>query len=225
MSKASAPKPQKVGGLAFFFSLAALILLLRPIYISLPASWVSESLPRFLIFFISLIIGALFARLFIRDKLSVFIHELKHSVLSNLAGNRAKSLEVQKRSGSFSYEYSKQTAAYNALISLAPYCLPLFSIGFILVGLPFFYKEPVLLSICMGLGWGIDIVLNVRDIGPHQSDLRFIRGGLPVALAYIFFFNAVTFGITLLWVIGGLAAYSNFLLNLADPFFKLFGLT
>lgn len=210
------PQPQKVGGLVFYFSLAALVLLLRPIYGALIPSWHSESLSHLFLFVVGVCFGAGCAHFLIRGKVSIFIHELKHSILSNLVGNRAKRLEVQKRGGSFEYEYSDQTAAYNAFISLAPYCLPIFAVSLLMVALPFLYNHHFALVLVMGLGWGADLLLNLRDVAPHQTDLSFIRGGIPVALAYILIFNLVLLGFALLWCVGGLAGYKNFLLIFAE---------
>ncbi len=195
----------RVGGLAFFVSLTFLCVLGFLNSLTLISLQSLATLPRWASFAGGSVVGFLVARYLFPERFCVFIHELKHSVISNLAGNRAKRFKVADRSGSFTYEYTKQTAAYNAFIALAPYWLPLFSI----VGIPLaalaLPESLTSLLLVAGLVWGADAALNVRDISPVQTDISGIRGGYGVGVLYIIAMNLTIFSIVGAWVSSGVS--------------------
>lgn len=198
-------KPTPVGGLAFFSSLVVLCLL-GPYNLGFLIAHLSFGvLINWLYFLLALFAGFFLARFTIRGHPAVFIHELKHSILSNLVGNKAQSLSVRRSSGKFAYKYTPDTAPYNAFIALAPYILPLFALASFLIGLPFFYQTHWALVILVGLGYGMDLSLNLRDVSPYQSDLYLIRGGFRIGLLYLIAMNLTLLSILLAWVGDGRA--------------------
>lgn len=192
-----------VGGFAFFLSLLAL----------LPTGILFTTLTLYRVraandvctirFIISALLGAALAQIFIRGHLSVLIHEFKHSVISNLVGNRHRGLKIGRNSGHYSYAYSKRTAHYNAFISLAPYITPVFTFVAVLVSLIFYRDERQIAAAIVGFGYGVDILLNMRDISPIQTDISLIRGGYGMGLLYIAAWNLLTIGVLLAWVFQG----------------------
>lgn len=199
----SSSEQDLVGGFAFFLSLFALLptgilFTTLTLYRVRSADYICSV--RFLIAFL---IGATLAQMFIRGHLSVLIHEFKHSVISNIVGNRHRGLKIGKNSGHYTYAYSKRTAHYNAFISLAPYITPVFTFVAVLLSLIFFREDRQVAATIVGLGYGVDILLNMRDISPIQTDISLIRGGYGMGLLYIAAWNLLTIGMLLAWVFQG----------------------
>jgi len=189
-----------VGGLAFYISLFFLCFLglLNSKTVLLLQS--PPDLTRWSAFLAFFVLGLLGTRRIFSNRLCVFIHELKHSIISNLAGNRAKKLKFEDQTGSFTYEYTKRTAAYNAFIALAPYWVPLFSV----VGIPIaafgIPQYPLIVLGIAGLLFGADWYLNMRDFSPHQTDITGIRGGYAIGALYILAMNITLSSIVAAWV-------------------------
>ena len=167
------------------------------------------------------ILGGLVAKVFIVGHLSVMFHELKHFILSQCAGNRSRGFEVKARSGFFKYAYNKDTAKFNALIALAPYWFPLFTIFGVLLAIPAYFSAPQFITFVVGVGAGLDFVMNMRDISPYQTDLTGISGGYKVALLFIAAMNLAILTILAAWISQGvfglkvlLTALWDFMLNI-----------
>lgn len=201
MAKSKTDSP--VGGITFFISLIFLLFISVNNLIFLPGLVNFAALATLGILILGFILGCFSASFLIRGHASVFLHELKHRIVSNLVGNKEKDLVVKKNSGHFEYEFSQKTAHYNAIISLAPYCLPLFSLPLLLIALVFFHTNMNLVVVCLGLGMGIDFILNKRDISPYQTDISSIRGGYRIGLTYIFAMNCAWSTFLLAWIIKG----------------------
>jgi len=161
--------------------------------------WDNIAYTNFLYAASGLSIGMWFALIFFQGHLSVFFHELKHSIVSNLAGNRSKGMKIKRDTGLFSYEYTRQSAKYNALIALAPYFFPLFSIPALLVGLVFFIENHQHLVLVLAIGFGCDLFMNIRDISPVQTDITNITGGYYVGVLFIVAFNLVLLTYFMAW--------------------------
>jgi Peptidase M50B-like len=199
----SGQAPELVGGFAFFLSLLAL----------LPTGILFASATLYRVraadytcttrFCVAVLIGAALGQIFIRGHLSVLIHEFKHSLISNLVGNRHRGLKIGRHSGHYTYAYSKRTAHYNAFISLAPYITPVFTFVAVLVSLIFLREDRQFAAAVVGFGYGVDLILNMRDISPIQTDISLIKGGYGVGLLYIAAWNLLTFAMLLAWVFQG----------------------
>lgn len=190
-----------VGGFVFFISLLVLGALGSFWLVQILRRLPDAQLYRGLVFLPSAAGGFLFSLLIIPRRLHVFIHELKHSIVSNLAGNRARGMKVRSESGHFRYEYTKRTAAYNAFISLAPYWVPLVSVVAVPLAVFLLRPQPVLLLSSVGFAFGIDLRMNVRDISPVQTDITHIRGGYFIGLLYIFAINLTIMTLVASWVL------------------------
>lgn len=192
-----------VGGFAFFLSLACLLFLSVLNMIHLPALWDSTAASNLLQFGMGIVIGCGAAMTLVFGHASVFLHEVKHSILSNLVGNRAKGMRIRRSHGHFKYEYTQATAEYNAFISLAPYFFPLFTFPSILIAIAAAHGQHSVQVLICGVGAGLDYVLNIRDIGPHQTDFTSITGGYSVGLFYVFIMNVTIATFLLAWVMQG----------------------
>ena len=192
-----------LGGLPFFFSLICIVLLAILNLNFFPVMLRKETFNNWVHFGIGLSLGMWFGHIFIRGHLNVMVHEFKHSLLSGLVGNKAKGFKVNSDSGHFKYEYTKESAKYNALISLAPYILPIFTFVACLLSIPLYYKSLDAVIVVLGVGYGCDLLMNIRDIGPHQTDFSDLRGGFKVGLIFVIAFNISTFTILGSWIAYG----------------------
>lgn len=194
---------EKVGGLAFFMSLFALAVIATfNVFLILPL-WDAPGLKNFLWYFFGGGIGALIAHYLIKGHMSVFVHEWKHWLIANLAGNKFKGLKIRSKSGHFEYSYKKSAAKYNAFISLAPYWVPIFTFVSLLLGLAAARPHHRIIVLIVGIGSGMDFIMNVRDIAPHQTDLSLLRGGYQIGVIYIICINVALLTILWSWVLHG----------------------
>lgn len=196
-------KQLRVGGFAFFSSLFFLLVLSIMNFCLLTNLWNEEAQQHLISFALGMVPGLFVAGYFIQGHSSVLIHEFKHSLLSGLVGNRARSMNVKKDSGHFEYEYTRLTAEYNAFISLAPYIIPLFTIPAMVFAYAVWGYSHDLMCAVIGMGYGTDLLLNMRDISRRQTDITMIKGGYRVGVLYIFAMNAAILSIILAWVLQG----------------------
>ena len=198
-------KPEKVGGLVFYLSLFFLIFLdCVFIFLLTPTVFSGKDLhTNWFFFLLGGLTGWFVASGLISGRLAVFFHELNHKVLSGLVGNKPKKLKVGKDEGFFEYEYTKDTAAYNAFIALAPYFFPLFTffaLALSLIG----WRSRHELAVCItGMGYGCDLFMNTRSVSPHQSDFQQIRGGYKAGFLYVIAATLAIFFILAAWVSDG----------------------
>lgn len=201
--RTKAKKNQTTGGLAFFLSFTCLAILLC---VNLPAVtllWDSYAYNNFLYATAGLSLGVWFAHIFIKGRLNVFLHEFKHALLSGLVGNKAKTLEVAKETGRFTYKYTESNAKYNALIALAPYFFPLCTSLALLFALVFFRSSHEQSCLVVAIGLGADLCMNFRDAQPHQSDISNITGGYAVGYIFIILMNANICLFLAAWILQG----------------------
>jgi hypothetical protein len=221
----SSETPQKqdlVGGFAFYLSLGALLptgLMFTTLTLLRLETANSTTTVNFIF---AALAGAAIGQMFIRGRLSVFIHEFKHSLVSNLVGNRHKGMKIGERSGHYQYAYTKSTAHYNAFISLAPYITPVFTFISIVLALIFLREDRELATIVVGVGYGMDILLNMRDISPIQTDISLIRGGYNMGLAYIAAWNLLLAGLVFAWAFHGVKGLSMLLEDISSCFIHLY---
>lgn len=215
------PKQEVTGGPFFFLSLVCLLILGTISFGILPILFSTSSMLHLALFGCGALCGVVIAYYFIRGHIHVFLHELKHSIISNFAGNRAKELKVKAESGHFQYQYSKQSERFNAFISLAPYWVPLFTVP--ALGLVYLFwrtHHPTMVTI-VGLAYGIDFALNMRDLSPIQTDLTLIRGGYLVGMLYVLAMNLTISSFLLAWVMHGPAGIMSILAGLGQVFILL----
>lgn len=208
-SKDKRKKPSKIGGFFFFISLLIFLFISCSGLVALPSTLPGSSLPNLLWFSLAGAMGYAIAKMILRAHISVLIHESKHMIVALLAGNRAKGMRVTKDSGHFEYEYSDESAGYNAFISLAPYYVPLFTVLALIGAFLLLREQHLQMVILVGLGWGMDVSLNTRDISRYQTDFSGLIGGFPIGVAYVLAVNLVIFIALLAWVAAGFAGLQS----------------
>ncbi len=215
--KVKVVKNLKAGGLVFFSSYLLLFILALSNLVALFTLFDAEgAITKTLTFLGCFVLGTLCSQALIREKNSVLIHEVKHALISGLAGNKWKGMRVKDNSGDFTFAYSKRSAAYNAFIMIAPYWLPVFTILICGLSVSVWLKDHFWAACFAGLGAGMDFLLNVRDISPIQTDLTNIRGGYRVAVGYIICINIVVLSFLFAWVLkswGGVQELIAFLFH------------
>lgn len=193
----------KLGGLAFFFSyLASLPLALAGIITVSTILFMTDE-PLLLVTGAGFILGWWFGYTLLRGEISVLIHEYKHAIFALFVGNKWKKLKLQGMSGAFHYAYTKDTAEYNAFISLAPYFLPVLTF----IGLLFYpmirHANEFSATLFLIAVHGAELYLQLKDATPIQTDLTDIRGGYWISLLYIIAMNICITSLLLLWILGG----------------------
>jgi hypothetical protein len=206
-----------VGGPPFFFSLLCLVILtLSSLWVILVNFGLLNKTPL-LLFAATAAGGAWLSYVFVSGRLNVLIHEFKHSFVSSLVGNKAKKLKITSReTGHFEYSFTKDTAKYNALIALAPYFLPLFSFPMFMIGFGLSFKDVEVSPALFGLLYGMDVYLNVRDVGEHQTDFTSITGGYLVGISFVILMNLAILLIYLAWVGLGFEGLKLLILGLGE---------
>lgn len=61
-------------------------------------------------------------------------------------------------------------------------------------------KSLYLAILFLGVLYGIDMLLNIRDIGDHQTDFTEINGGYYIGLSFVIFMNLSIITFLLAWV-------------------------
>lgn len=202
----------KVGGLAFFASIPALFIIVVANILGVISLIGKNELSGLSWLSIGFAVGFIISP-FIRGKLYVFIHEVKHAITASLAGNKWKKLSIKGGGGAYEYSYTKSTAHLNAFIALAPYWFPLLTIPAALFALTGTSSYEAI-RIILGVAFAIDIYTGFKDLGPHQTDLSNIRGGIVLAIPYIILMNLLTSTVILTWAIAGKEGFSEILLYL-----------
>lgn len=213
---------EKSGGLAYYLSLISLLILSFSNIIALSSrlSLLPEgTLLNFTFLAPSLVAGFLLVRLLVPERILTLMHELRHAVLSGLAGNKWKVMNINRASGSFEYSYTRGTAHMNALISLAPYFLPLLTIPAVLAAWALFRHSHQNMVMIISFVFGGDLYMSVRDISPHQSDFSELRGGFGLGLLYVIAANIFLVTTLAAWALWGQAG----LLLLMNTFWDMVG--
>jgi hypothetical protein len=192
----------KEGGIAFYFTMLCLIVVNAANLFGLSGAISHTAYSQWSGFGFSMLCGAIGAACFISGGFSTLLHEVRHSTVSGLVGNSWGKMHVDGDSGYFQFKYAERNRHFNALIALAPYYLPMFTALGAVFMLLYYYHYRKWSTMLLGFGYGIDLVLNIRDISPIQSDLTRIRGGYPVAVAFIVLAQLALASVLGFWVIG-----------------------
>jgi hypothetical protein len=92
----------------------------------------------------------------------------------------------------------------------------------VVIALIFLRDDREIAAIIVGVGYGIDILLNMRDISPIQTDISLIRGGYTMGLAYIAAWNLLIAGLVFAWAFHGIKGLSMLLEDISLCFIQLY---
>jgi len=163
-----------IGWLGFTLSLLSLPFLA---WIEIRFFILKEDLSYYLYPILGIFAGLIISRTIFTNKTQIIFHEYRHMILSGLFGNKPKKLVVGNKTGSFEYEYSKDNAHANILISLAPYFLPFWTlIAFLIMFFSGFNQGYA--GAILGIGIGMDIEQWWDGFHPDQSDFDDVPFGI-----------------------------------------------
>lgn len=141
----------------------------------------------------------------------VFSHELNHAVVSLMCFKKVHAFHVEHDHGVIRHTGGGRFSTVP--ITMAPYCLPLFSYALLIVRsvmLPEFYWIADLL---IGITVGFYISVFKHQIGPHQPDITDYRHRV---FPYWFIFTFIVFNANI--IIYSLLPGKNLFLAFADTF-------
>lgn len=140
-------------------------------------------------------------------KFRVFIHELKHSMVVNLSGNKVNDFKVGKNTGHVEYSMYQDRVHYAPLIALAPYFFPLFSLPIVIATIFLHNNYPEFMIPLVGFSLALDLSFSITEIHPYQSDFQSIIGGFFTSALYLAGFYLMWSMICLIMAIFGHEAF------------------
>lgn len=186
----------------FFAALDALLL------VPITAAVSSTPNTTLLLMLLLVLLGTVAGLKLPRTRFSVWVHETKHSFLSSFVGNRWKRMDIQDRSGSFTYQYTQRTARFNSFIALAPYTLPLLSLVVGAVLLAIFPFQSWSFRVLFWTIAGYELGLQLRDISPYQPDFQMVGGGFLPGVFFVFLLNVCWIQLMILGTLEGIGAFT-----------------
>ncbi len=162
--------------------------------------------------------------------LYVFGHELTHAAAALLSGYKVKSLFISGKGGEV------ELSDTNVAVALAPYCVPIYTLGVVLLYLfvdyyAAFSSPPPWVGAAVGFTYAFHAALTVHALRERQPDLK--HAGVIFSLSAILFSNTLVLaGILKLlfpaevsfpgWALGALAD-TRFLIERAGDFLEAAG--
>lgn len=210
-SKKEKKKIEKHQSLAFWFSIPANIILGIICFLTLIILLVNGVFEKevLAVFTIGVIIAfSILSRAKI-SRLRVLIHELRHAILVLITGNNLKHVTVGEYEGEVGYEMYENKVQVGPLITLAPYCFPIFSIPTLAACIILEGDYRIILAFALGVALGLDISTALDEIHPGQTDFKKVIGGFFMSALFIVSFGFFWTSFCFLWVVGGRNAYLN----------------
>ena len=104
------------------------------------------------------------------DFLETFTHEIIHAVVSIIFLHKIVSITINEKEGEIIHR--GKNGSRNVFISLAPYCIPIYTFAFLLLRLIVIGKFLWVIDILVGLTTGFHGCAIRRQIGTHQNDIQ-----------------------------------------------------
>ena len=177
------------GGMAFYM---AYLLCMFGSCLSLScitAFWAEEFLTTLQSVVTGVLFGVIAGAILIRGYVKALVHEVKHLLVAVLVGNKIEGFRLGDGEGHVTYAYTSDKRKFNAVIAIAPYVLPFFSLP-VFVCLQFASGlEPKHSILILCLAFGFDLYANFRDVSPIQTDFTGLKGGFLVGATFTVFAN------------------------------------
>jgi hypothetical protein len=126
------------------------------------------------------------------DFLETFTHELTHTIVSLMFFQKIHSFHATNGEGGVMYHSGKMTN--NIFISLAPYCLPIYTFALLIIRLWITSKSLWIFEILIGLSVGFHFITIKKDISPRQPDIK----GCGIFFSYLFIWAFILFHLALI---------------------------
>lgn len=210
-NKKEKKKIEKHSSLAFWFSIPANIILGMILLITIAIFLQNGIFEKevWALFAVGLIFAFAILSHARISRIRVLIHELRHAILVLISGNNLKHIKVGKEEGEVGYEMFEDKVQAGPLITLAPYCFPIFSIPTLMACLFLESDYRIILSLALGFALGLDISTALDEIHPGQTDFKKVVGGFFMSALFIVSFGFFWISFCFLWVVGGRNAYLN----------------
>lgn len=181
------PKPKKRFSLPFLISIPAnfsicMVLILTILDMNVTHGMNNLSLGLFAFGFIAALGLTITSKM---SRFRVFVHEMKHSMVVNLSGNKVKDFKVGKNTGHVEYAMYQDRVHYAPLIALAPYFFPLFSLPTVVSAVFLHISYPQYIIPAIGFTLALDLSLSISEIHPYQTDFQSIIGGFFTSALYL----------------------------------------
>ena len=177
----------------FVFFAIAIIPISMEFYFSF--KWLLYHLSLYMWFFIGF--GAYFVLrliLFFRKNeefLQIFSHELTHTVVGLFFFQKIHSFQANEQEGVVWHSGRR----YGSLcISLAPYCLPIFTFAFLLLRIIGANKSLYIFDLFIGFTLAFHLLCFIRQTRPYQTDIS----SNGYILSFLFIFCALLFNLTII---------------------------
>lgn len=136
-----------------------------------------------------------------------FSHELTHAIFSLLTFNRIHGFSATAHSGG----YVSFTGKSNMLITLSPYCIPIFTVFLLLVSFFIDIQNQAILLGGIGFTYMFHIHTFFMQAKAYQPDLK--EYGLFTSYGFIIFFNLLFSGFVIRSAVEGLPGLKNFIIG------------
>ncbi len=136
-----------------------------------------------------------------------FSHELTHVIFSILTFNKIYGFNATSHSGGYVSYQGKS----NMLITLSPYCVPIFTLFLLLISALVKVQHESFLVAAIGFTYLFHLHTFMVQTKTYQPDLR--AYGLIPSYSFIVFFNLLFSGFILLSITDGLWGFKTFLLD------------
>ena len=118
--------------------------------------------------------------------LQIFSHELTHTVVGMMFLQKIHSFHAEENQG---VVWRSGKPIGNIFISLAPYCLPIFTYGFLLLRIFVENKMLYVFDLFIGFTLSFHLVCFWNQTRPYQTDIKqqgYLRAFLFIAVALLF---------------------------------------
>lgn len=145
------------------------------------------------------------------DTIRIFSHELNHAVVSLMLFKKVHSFHVEESGGVVYFTSGRRFST--VLITLAPYCLPLFSYTLLIARSAMLPNLYWIADILTGITVGFYASVFIEQTGPHQLDITHFRHRL---FPYLYIFTFILFNMSI--IIHSLFPGMNVFIAFADTF-------
>lgn len=126
------------------------------------------------------------------DFLETFTHELTHTIVGLLFFQKIHSFQATNGNGGVIYHSGK--LQNNVFITLAPYCLPIYTFALLIIRLWIASKSLWIFEILIGLTVGFHSVTMKKQIDSYQSDIQIFG----LFFSYLFIWAFIMFNLALI---------------------------
>ena len=123
-----------------------------------------------------------------------FTHEFTHTIVAMLLLREVHTFHAEKSSGVITT--SGRTKWLSPLVSLAPYCLPIYTYALLMLRPLLDFHGLIIYDILIGLTLAFHVVNFKKDTSRHQPDIN----QYPLLFSYLYIATALCINFAVVWV-------------------------